>query len=104
MTETLPVAIPTEDQKKLEGKIPVSTEVTPGPGKINIGQLLRGLLITVISAVLPLIYAAASSALSGSPFVFPLKPIEYISIATASSYILAKLAEASKVITTFKKP
>lgn len=94
-----------QDKLKLVGKVAVSTEITPGPWSLpSIAQFGRGLLYALISAVLPIIYAAAAAALTGSTFVLPIHIIELTAITTGCSYIIAKIPQAAQQITTFKKP
>lgn len=92
------------DVQKLANKVEVSAEVTPGPGSLSITQLGRGLLYAVISAVLPLVYSAFDTALTGAVLVIPWHLMEITAGATALSYLGSKLVGPTQQIITFKKP
>lgn len=90
------------DVQKLadSGKVAVSTEVTPGPGAVNIAQVLRGLLYAVVSTVFPILI----DSFSAGSFTVDWKHVGTTALSTALGYILTKFVSPTQQITTFKKP
>ena len=86
--------------EKLEGKVAVSTEVTPGPGEISWKQIGRGLIIAVISGVFPII----KSSFDAGTFAVNWVAVGTTAASTALGYILWALTQSTKQITIFKKP
>lgn len=85
--------------EKLKDMVPVSTTVTPGPGKMSIGQWGYGLLYTIISAIFPIIIQTFVN----KSFTIDWKTIGTTCAAVAGTYILANLPKPTQQITTFKK-